>query len=202
MTAIYNIGAGRILPHIPQDVSENLYDMMQQCFKRDPRLRPSAQDLLNHPFIKKDRTTSSTNGGLVEQDELIGTCKGIRNNENNFVMSQLIEASSEETFLSPVDSINGYSDIETNSMTTPSYPTSFTPLENNSTRTLSLATNNLMTRSLTTTEDFVNLEVDDVKGLHIPTRSAKGKVSTLSKLVNVLLKCKEKTQQLLKLLLL
>ncbi|XP_066912872.1 mitogen-activated protein kinase kinase kinase 3-like isoform X2 [Clytia hemisphaerica] len=195
MTAIYNIGAGRILPHIPQDVSENLHDMMQQCFKRDPRLRPSAQDLLNHPFIKKDRIASSANGGLVEHDE---PCQGIRDSENNYMISQLIETSSEETLLSPVDSITDDSDIETSTMSTHSFPTSFSSQQNNKT---SLVTNNLTMYSLTT-EDFVNLEVDDVKELHCPTTSAKGKVSAVSKLFNLLLKSKQKTQQLLKLMLL
>lgn len=59
MTAIYNIGAGRIPPRIPGEISDALKDLLQQCFKRDPRFRPSATNLLSHPFFKMGRLSSS-----------------------------------------------------------------------------------------------------------------------------------------------
>ncbi|XP_057296599.1 mitogen-activated protein kinase kinase kinase 2-like [Hydractinia symbiolongicarpus] len=58
MSAMYNIGSGRKSPEIPSGLSDSLGDFFYQCFKRDPRCRPSAQDLLNHPYLKKDRFPS------------------------------------------------------------------------------------------------------------------------------------------------
>ena len=95
MTAIYNIGAGRILPHLPKNVSESLFDLMQQCFKRDPRLRPSAADLLNHPFFKKERMYSTMN-----QNEI-----------NDTTRDRISEASEED--IEDCDIISGVEDIET-----------------------------------------------------------------------------------------
>jgi len=97
MTAIYNIGAGRILPHLPVNVSESLFDLMQQCFKRDPRLRPSAADLLNHPFFKKERIFSTMN-----------------QNENLETMGDRISEASEED-IEDIDfeNVNEVEDIET-----------------------------------------------------------------------------------------
>ncbi|XP_047144382.1 mitogen-activated protein kinase kinase kinase 3 isoform X1 [Hydra vulgaris] len=58
MSALYNIGSGRKEPNIPETMTPLLKDFLVQCFKRDPRSRPSADDLLNHPFIKAARKTS------------------------------------------------------------------------------------------------------------------------------------------------
>eukprot|EP00752_Nemacystus_decipiens_P012064 g10695.t1 len=37
--------------------SKHFHTFLEQCFQRDPNLRPSAQDLLKHPFMKAARPT-------------------------------------------------------------------------------------------------------------------------------------------------
>eukprot|EP00112_Aurelia_sp_Birch-Aquarium-sp1_P012247 Seg2574.2 transcript_id=Seg2574.2/GoldUCD/mRNA.D3Y31 product="Mitogen-activated protein kinase kinase kinase 2" protein_id=Seg2574.2/GoldUCD/D3Y31 len=54
MTAVYNIGTGRKPPELPSDLSGSLRDFTLQTFKRDPKSRPYAKDLLNHPFITNE----------------------------------------------------------------------------------------------------------------------------------------------------
>ena len=38
-------------PPIPNDISNNLKDFLLKCFIKDPNKRPSAKELLNHPWI-------------------------------------------------------------------------------------------------------------------------------------------------------
>lgn len=54
MSAVYNIGSGRTPPEMPKDLSMGLKDILLQMFKRDPKCRPNAKDLLNHPFITNE----------------------------------------------------------------------------------------------------------------------------------------------------
>lgn len=50
--AIYKIGKGSI-PDLPEGLSFELEDMLLSCLKPDPKERPSAIDLLKHPFFEK-----------------------------------------------------------------------------------------------------------------------------------------------------
>lgn len=45
-------------------LSPEAMDFMQQCWRRDPRGRPTASKLLQHPFIRKHATHDS--GGTAE----------------------------------------------------------------------------------------------------------------------------------------
>jgi len=54
MSAVYSIGSGRKSPEIPSNLSKSLRDFLSQTFKRDPKSRPSANDLINHPFITNE----------------------------------------------------------------------------------------------------------------------------------------------------
>eukprot|EP00794_Sanderia_malayensis_P006036 gene6036-6737_t len=54
MTAVYNIGTGKRPPEFPAKLSGSLKDFLLQSFKRDPKSRPSAKDMLNHPFITNE----------------------------------------------------------------------------------------------------------------------------------------------------
>lgn len=52
--AVYKIANSTGLPtEIPSDVDPELMDLLERCFERDPRARPTAADLLNHPFLAK-----------------------------------------------------------------------------------------------------------------------------------------------------
>ncbi|CBN76874.1 Serine/threonine protein kinase [Ectocarpus siliculosus] len=41
--------------------SKHFHTFLEQCFQRDPNLRPSAQELLKHPFMKAAKRTDSLN---------------------------------------------------------------------------------------------------------------------------------------------
>lgn len=42
-------------PPLPEGISEALRDFLLQCFKKEPLLRKSAQELLKHPWLKNPR---------------------------------------------------------------------------------------------------------------------------------------------------
>lgn len=47
--------ANGVQPSIPSDLSlsPNCIDFLERCFRHDPNLRPSSQELLEHPFVKQ-----------------------------------------------------------------------------------------------------------------------------------------------------
>lgn len=57
--AMYKLGNARLAPPIPEDtiafVSEDGKDLIDKCFTIDPELRPTASELLLHPFCKIPR---------------------------------------------------------------------------------------------------------------------------------------------------
>ena len=65
MTAIYNIGAGARSPEFPPEISNALRDVLCQCLKRDPKSRPTAAKLLNHPFLARKRYSCQEESSLT-----------------------------------------------------------------------------------------------------------------------------------------
>jgi hypothetical protein len=52
--AVYKIANSTGLPtEIPPDVDPELMDLLEKCFERNPKLRPTAAELLKHPFLAK-----------------------------------------------------------------------------------------------------------------------------------------------------
>lgn len=54
ISAIYKIGKTKLAPPIPDDVSDEAKDFLKQCFTTDSEIRPTAEKLLEHPFMVKD----------------------------------------------------------------------------------------------------------------------------------------------------
>ncbi|CAM0903382.1 unnamed protein product [Alopecurus aequalis] len=52
IAAMFKIGNSKELPPIPDHLSEQAKDFIRKCLQRDPSQRPSAMELLQHPFIK------------------------------------------------------------------------------------------------------------------------------------------------------
>ncbi|XP_078163479.1 protein kinase superfamily protein [Carex rostrata] len=52
IAAMFKIGNSKELPAIPDNLSEEGKDFIRQCLQRDPAKRPTAAELLQHPFVK------------------------------------------------------------------------------------------------------------------------------------------------------
>lgn len=52
VAAIFKIGHTKELPEMPQNLSDDGKDFIRQCLQRNPLNRPSAAQLLEHPFVK------------------------------------------------------------------------------------------------------------------------------------------------------
>ncbi|KAJ1391020.1 Protein kinase domain [Sesbania bispinosa] len=52
VAAMFKIGNSKELPAIPDHLSNEGKDFVRKCLQRNPRDRPSASELLDHPFVK------------------------------------------------------------------------------------------------------------------------------------------------------
>lgn len=52
VAAMFKIGNSKELPAIPDHLSEEGKDFVRQCLQRNPLQRPTAAQLLEHPFVK------------------------------------------------------------------------------------------------------------------------------------------------------
>nr|GEU51728.1 mitogen-activated protein kinase kinase kinase NPK1-like [Tanacetum cinerariifolium] len=63
VAALFYIGTTKSHPPIPDHLSPEAHDLLLKCLHKEPELRPSASDLLQHPFVI----------GKLQQDSLSGT---------------------------------------------------------------------------------------------------------------------------------
>ncbi|KAJ0267349.1 Mitogen-activated protein kinase kinase kinase 9 [Hirschfeldia incana] len=60
--ALFRIGRG-VLPDIPDTLSLDGRDFITKCLKVDPEERPTAAELLNHPFVRRPLASSGSGSG-------------------------------------------------------------------------------------------------------------------------------------------
>ncbi|XP_047138085.1 mitogen-activated protein kinase kinase kinase 3 isoform X1 [Hydra vulgaris] len=53
MAALFKIATQTTIPHLPDDSSISCKRFVDDCFKRDPSLRPNALELLSYAFVKR-----------------------------------------------------------------------------------------------------------------------------------------------------
>ncbi|CAK9171723.1 unnamed protein product [Ilex paraguariensis] len=58
MQALFRIGRG-IPPPVPDTISRDARDFILQCLQVNPNARPTAAELLDHPFVKRPLPPSS-----------------------------------------------------------------------------------------------------------------------------------------------
>uniref|UniRef100_A0A1J3JZK2 mitogen-activated protein kinase kinase kinase n=1 Tax=Noccaea caerulescens TaxID=107243 RepID=A0A1J3JZK2_NOCCA len=60
--ALFRIGRG-VLPEIPDTLSPDSQDFILKCLKVNPEERPTAAELLNHPFVRRPLSSSGSGSG-------------------------------------------------------------------------------------------------------------------------------------------
>ncbi|CAK9156622.1 unnamed protein product [Ilex paraguariensis] len=75
VAAMFKIGNSKELPAMPDNLSEDGKDFVRQCLQRNPLHRPTAAQLLEHPFVKN--TTASE--GLFLCPEILEAIPEITN---------------------------------------------------------------------------------------------------------------------------
>jgi serine/threonine-protein kinase 24/25/MST4 len=68
-------------PALNGNFSKNFKDFVELCLRRDPRERPSAKELLKHPFVRKAKRTSYLTE-LIERHERWNATHGNRSSED------------------------------------------------------------------------------------------------------------------------
>lgn len=82
-------------PVLEGNFSQSFKDFVQLCLRKEPRERPSARDLLKHPWIKRaKRTTYLTE--LIERHERWQTHHGNRNDDDDDYREESSTRSSED----------------------------------------------------------------------------------------------------------
>jgi mitogen-activated protein kinase kinase kinase 3 len=59
VAAIFKIGNSKDMPEIPEHLSNDAKNFIMLCLQRDPSARPTAQKLLEHPFIRDQSATKA-----------------------------------------------------------------------------------------------------------------------------------------------
>lgn len=52
MAALFKIANSKDIPDIPDNLSPDGKDFLRLCLRRDPATRPTAAQLLEHPFVQ------------------------------------------------------------------------------------------------------------------------------------------------------
>ncbi|CAL0325193.1 unnamed protein product [Lupinus luteus] len=65
VAAIFKIGNSNDMPEIPEHLSNDAKNFIKLCLHRNPLARPTAQKLLDHPFIRDQPATKASNFGIT-----------------------------------------------------------------------------------------------------------------------------------------
>nr|GMD23123.1 mitogen-activated protein kinase kinase kinase 1-like [Ipomoea batatas] len=76
LAVLYQIGGGK-LPSIPEDLSEDAKDFIRKCLQVNPSDRPTALDLLQHPYLRTPPSHMPSTSRLFNAMILLDEMKGI-----------------------------------------------------------------------------------------------------------------------------
>jgi serine/threonine protein kinase len=75
---MFKIGNSKELPVIPDYLSDDGKDFIRQCLQRNPSLRPTATQLLEHPFVKYAAPLERSILGPEPSDPPAGVANGVK----------------------------------------------------------------------------------------------------------------------------
>lgn len=75
---MFKIGNSKELPAIPDSLSREGQEFVRLCLQRSPAHRPTAAQLLEHPFVQDAPRVASCDDPLSNSDLLPSTTSGIR----------------------------------------------------------------------------------------------------------------------------
>ncbi|KAL3630129.1 hypothetical protein CASFOL_023113 [Castilleja foliolosa] len=67
VAAIFKIGNSRDTPEIPDHLSADAKNFIRLCLQREPSSRPTASQLLGHPFVRNQATARTTNVKITRE---------------------------------------------------------------------------------------------------------------------------------------
>ncbi|KAL7141992.1 hypothetical protein ABFS83_08G092200 [Erythranthe nasuta] len=67
VAAIFKIGNSRHAPEIPDHLSADAKSFIRLCLQREPSARPTASQLLGHPFVRNQTTARTTNVNITRE---------------------------------------------------------------------------------------------------------------------------------------
>ncbi|XP_073151550.1 mitogen-activated protein kinase kinase kinase 3-like [Henckelia pumila] len=67
VAAIFKIGNSRDAPEIPDNLSADAKSFIRLCLQREPSARPTASQLLGHPFVRNQATLRATNVNITRE---------------------------------------------------------------------------------------------------------------------------------------
>jgi len=65
VAAIFKIGNSKDIPDIPNNLSSEAKSFLKLCLQRDPAARPTAAQLMDHPFVKDQATVRSSRSSIT-----------------------------------------------------------------------------------------------------------------------------------------
>lgn len=83
---MFKIGNSKDLPAIPDHLSDVGKDFVRKCLQRNPQLRPTAAQLLEHPFVKSAAPLERPVPGTEPTDQPPTVTNGIKALVFSFLM--------------------------------------------------------------------------------------------------------------------